>query len=191
MSNLILILGDQLTLGISSLDGADKEHDTILMCEVMAEATYVGHHKKKIAFLFSAMRHFAEELRGEGYRVRYTRIDDENNGGSFSGEVKRALEDLSPSTICVTEAGEWRVKSEIETWASLFGVHLDVRTDRRFIASHDAFQNWASGRRVLTMEYFYREMRLRSGPLPRHCQNRRESVSNFKAGRPDCSRRTA
>lgn len=43
------------------------------------------------------MRHFAEELRGEGYRVRYTRIDDRDNAGSFSGEVQRALNDLTPS----------------------------------------------------------------------------------------------
>lgn len=111
------------------------------------------------------MRHFAEELRADGYRVRYTRIDDADNGGSFSGEVKRAVEDLSTSSICVTEAVEWRVKSEIDTWASLFGVKLDVRADRRFIASHDEFQQWASGRKVLTMEYFYREMRLKTGLL--------------------------
>lgn len=84
MSRLILILGDQLSLGISSLDGADKGRDTVLMCEVMAEATYVGHHKKKIAFIFSAMRHFADELRGSGYKVRYTRIDDPDNAGSFT-----------------------------------------------------------------------------------------------------------
>ena len=56
MSRLIVILGDQLSRSISSLDGADKDHDSVLMCEVMAEATYVGHHKKKIAFIFSITR---------------------------------------------------------------------------------------------------------------------------------------
>lgn len=106
MSKLILILGDQLSLDISSLEGVDEKHDTILMCDVMAEATYVGHHKKKIAFIFSAMRHFAEELRASGYHVRYTRIDDDANSGSFSAEVKRAIDDLKPSAIWVTEAGE-------------------------------------------------------------------------------------
>lgn len=116
MSKLILILGDQLCLDISSLEGADRDRDTILMCEVMAEATYVAHHKKKIAFIFSAMRHFAEELRANGHRVRYTRIDDHDNAGSFGAEVKRAIDDLMPSAICVTEAGEWRVRLDMETW---------------------------------------------------------------------------
>ncbi|WP_405049479.1 cryptochrome/photolyase family protein, partial [Rhizobium sp. BIGb0125] len=54
--NLIFILGDQLTLEMSSLDGADPTQDIILMCEVMEEATYVQHHKLKIALIFSAMR---------------------------------------------------------------------------------------------------------------------------------------
>ena len=165
MSQLVLILGDQLSFSLSSLDGVDKTRDTILLCEVMAEATYVGHHKKKIAFIFSAMRHFAEELRGEGYRVRYTRIDDRDNAGSFSGEVQRALNDLTPSRICVTEAGEWRVKSEIERFASAFNIEVDIRPDRRFLASHEEFQRWAAGRKSLTMEYFYREMRRKTGLL--------------------------
>ena len=69
LTTLRIILGDQLTSQISSLDGVDPQGDIILMCEVFAEATYVKHHKKKIAFIFSAMRHFADELRGIGYEV--------------------------------------------------------------------------------------------------------------------------
>lgn len=61
--SIIVILGDQLSQNTSSLRGADKTHDIIFMAEVMAEATYVRHHKKKFALVFSAMRHFAEELR--------------------------------------------------------------------------------------------------------------------------------
>lgn len=165
MSKLILILGDQLSLDISSLEGVDKEHDTILMCEVMDEATYVGHHKKKIAFVFSAMRHFVKDLRACGYQVRYTRIDDPGNGGSFSGEVKRAVNDLAPSAICATEPGEWRVRREMETWACMFGVDVEIRSDRRFILSHDEFRTWADNRKALTMEYLYRDVRRKTGLL--------------------------
>jgi deoxyribodipyrimidine photolyase-related protein len=69
-----LVLGDQLSPGLSSLADADPERDVILMCEVMAEATYVPHHPQKIAFLFSAMRHFAAELEERGFRVDYVRL---------------------------------------------------------------------------------------------------------------------
>ena len=81
--NLILILGDQLSPQISSLRNADPDKDTILMCEVMDEASYVKHHKKKIAFIFSAMRHFAEEMRDAGWTVEYTELKDADNAGSL------------------------------------------------------------------------------------------------------------
>ena len=58
--SLVLVLGDQLNLNLSSLRRADKSRDIVLMAEVMAEATYAGHHKKKFVLVFSAMRHFAE-----------------------------------------------------------------------------------------------------------------------------------
>ena len=76
---LCLILGDQLSPTLSSLTGLDPQNDIILMCEVRSEATYVKHHKKKIAFVFSAMRHFAKELSGEGYNIRYVKYDDPYN----------------------------------------------------------------------------------------------------------------
>ena len=52
MSILRVILGDQLTDSISSLQGCDKTRDTILMSEVFEEATFIQHHKKKLTFIF-------------------------------------------------------------------------------------------------------------------------------------------
>ncbi|HMO68501.1 MAG TPA: cryptochrome/photolyase family protein, partial [Novosphingobium sp.] len=73
---LIPILGDQLSPALSALDGVARGDAVILMAEVAAEAGYVGHHKQKIAFIFSAMRHFAAELRAEGWTVDYVAFDD-------------------------------------------------------------------------------------------------------------------
>ena len=81
---LIPILGDQLSLNLTSLRAGDKARDVVVMAEVAEEATYVRHHKKKIAFLFAAMRHFAAELEADGWTVRYVRLDDRKNGGSFT-----------------------------------------------------------------------------------------------------------
>ena len=61
MTTLRLVLGDQLSLDLSSLRDMDRARDTVLMCEVADETTYVPHHKKKIAFILAAMRHFAQE----------------------------------------------------------------------------------------------------------------------------------
>ena len=91
MPALRLILGDQLNTAISSLSDCNKKRDLILICELLDEASYVRHHKKKIVFLFSAMRHFARELISAGYKVQYVHLDESNNSGSFRGELRRTF----------------------------------------------------------------------------------------------------
>ena len=162
---LVPVLGDQLSIGLSSLAGADPAATTVLMMEVAEETTYVRHHKKKIAFIFSAMRHHAAALEARGWTVDYVRLDDADNSGSFTGEIARAVQRHDPTRIIVTEAGEWRVSAMLDTWETLFGVPVEIRRDDRFLASHADFDAWAAGRKQLTMEYFYRAMRQRTGLL--------------------------
>jgi deoxyribodipyrimidine photolyase-related protein len=166
VGTLRLILGDQLSPDMSSLRDADRSSDLILIAEVMEEATYVRHHKKKIAFLFAAMRHFALELEGAGYRVRYVRLDDPDNQGSLRGEVARALEDNPDLTaLVVTRPGEWRLQEDMETWSDILPVPVDLRDDTRFLISLKEFAAWAKGRKQLRMEYFYRDVRRKTGLL--------------------------
>ena len=137
----------------------------MLITEVMEEATYVRHHKKKIAFLFSAMRHFAEELRAAGWTVDYVKLDDPENSGSFAGEIERAVTRLAADRLIVTEPSEWRVREAIQDCAETLNCAVEMRDDDRFIASHCEFEAWADGRKQLRMEYFYREMRRKTGLL--------------------------
>ena len=162
---LRFVLGDQLSRGISSLDGLDPAHDVVLMVEVMAEATYVRHHPKKIALLFSAMRHFAEALRAEGVTVDYVTLDNPENAGSFRDELARAAARRRPRRVVVTEPGEYRVEADMRGWQDACGVPVEIREDRRFLCSRADFAAWAEGRKQLRMEYFYREMRRRYGVL--------------------------
>ena len=157
--NLVVVLGDQLSPDLSSLAASDRALDLVVMGEVAEEATYVRHHKKKIILLFSAMRHFADELRAQGWRVAYTRLDDDGNSGSLPGEVARAVARHRPERILITEPGEWRVLQIIRSWSSQLNLPVDVRADTRFVSSTDEFAAWAKGRKQLRMEYFYRDMR--------------------------------
>jgi deoxyribodipyrimidine photolyase-related protein len=163
--NLILVLGDQLSPHLSSLAAGDPARDLVMMCEVVEEATYVRHHKKKIVLLFSAMRHFAEELRGLGWPVAYTKLDDGGNAGDFTGEIARAVAAHRPERIVVTEPGEWRVRSAMTGWSRRFGLTVELLADTRFISSDTEFAAWAEGRKQLRMEYFYRDMRRKTGLL--------------------------
>jgi deoxyribodipyrimidine photolyase-related protein len=162
------------------------------MCEVIEEATYVRHHKKKIAFIFSAMRHFAEELRAEGFQVRYTKLDDDRNSGTFTGELSRLVNDISPEGVIVTEASEWRVLHAMEGWQAGLNIPVEVRADTRFLCSTAEFEIWANARGSLTMEYFYRDMRRRTGLLMRGEEpeggRRNFDAENRKPAKPDLFR---
>lgn len=165
MSKLCLVLGDQLSMSLSSIQSINKKNDVILMAEVMDEATYVKHHKQKIIFVFSAMRHFAQELQQQGYTVHYTKLDAKHNTGSLYGEVNRHVKTKKITEIVVTEAGEYRLTSDMQAWHQRLNLPVQILEDDRFIASHDEFKHWAKGRKELIMEYFYREMRKKTGLL--------------------------
>lgn len=159
MSVLRLILADQLSESIATLKDLEKSSDKVMFCEVMEEATYVSHHPKKIAFLFSAMRHFAKELEAKGTCVRYVKLDCIENTGSFTSEVKRAVKELNASHLVVTEPGEYRVLEMMLSWQKTLGINVQILPDNRFFASHADFKAWAKGKKQLRMEFFYREMR--------------------------------
>ncbi|NCT13382.1 MAG: cryptochrome/photolyase family protein, partial [Rhodobacterales bacterium] len=158
---LVLVLGDQLTPGLSALARADRARDVVVMAEVAEEAGYVPHHPKKIAFCLAAMRKFAAVLRAEGWRVAYTRLDDPETTGSIAGELIRRAAEHGASGVIATEPGEWRL---IDALGAL-PIPVHQLSDTRFIASHAEFAAWAEGRKQLRMEYFYREMRRKTGLL--------------------------
>jgi deoxyribodipyrimidine photolyase-related protein len=165
MATLIPVLGDQLSFSLSSLADADPVSSILLVMEVAEETRYVHHHKKKLAYILSAMRHHVEALRTAGWTVDHVKLDDPENSGSFTGEIARALTRHPIGRIVVTHAGEWRVQAMIDMWAERFGVPVEIRPDSRFVAPAGFFEAWASDRKQLRMEFFYREMRRHTGLL--------------------------
>ena len=164
---LRVVLGDQLTRNLTALRDLDPARDTVLMAEVSAEATYVPHHPKKIAFLFSAMRHFAKALRADGIRVRYVALDEPANTGSLRDEVVRAARDLGVGGVVATAPGEYRVAQDMAEWGAATGLPVRILEDDRFLCSRERFRDWAEGRKTRRMEHFYRIMRRETGLLMR------------------------
>ena len=156
---LRLILGDQLTHTLPILEQGDPSTDIVLMAEVHSEATYVRHHKKKIALIFSAMRHFAEELREAGWTVLYFAYDGAQTVPDLFNAVKTARSIHDFTSVSVTEPAEFRLLEDIRQWSDRLECPVDILPDPRFLCDHATFQNWAKGRKQLRMEYFYREMR--------------------------------
>ncbi|MGB0934547.1 MAG: cryptochrome/photolyase family protein [Alphaproteobacteria bacterium] len=162
---LRVILWDQLCESLEIFEDCNKDSDTILLCETREDATYVKHHKKKIVFLWSAMRHFCKQLEADGYNVRYVSFDDGDNTHSLSSEIERAVASLKSERVVVTFPGEYRVLQILQNLESKLDIPLEIQEDNRFMCAPAEFKKWAKGRKALRMEFFYREMRKKHGIL--------------------------
>jgi len=159
MVTLVLVLGDQLSRDMAALKAADRARDVVVMAEVMGEGTSVPHHPQKIALILAAMRKFAVALQAEGWRVAYSRLDDPENSQTISGELLRRADEFGASAVLATKPGEWRVLQDLEN----LPLSVKLLEDDRFICREAEFAAWAAGRKQLRMEWFYRDMRRKTG----------------------------
>ncbi len=155
--NLVVVLGDQLDPESAAFDGYDPELDRVFMAEVAAQGEQVWSHKARIALFLAAMRHFRDELRARGCDVAYVELAESTLGA----ELSKAVDRLRPGRVVVVEPGEWRVSEEL--LRAVPG--LEILPDRHFLCSTAEFRKWVKGRRQLRMEFFYREMRRKTGFL--------------------------
>ncbi len=155
----VLVLADQLDWSNPALAEARPGIDTIVMAEVAEEANYVRHNRHKIVLLFSAMRHFAEDIQARGFSLRYVYLHEQLP--SLAAAAHQALRETGATRLRLCSPGEYRLWSELDEWPDRFGLPVDVLEDTRFLCSLAEFNRWASGKKQLRMEYFYREMRKR------------------------------
>ena len=159
MGKLCLVMGDQLSETLPSLAQAVPGVDIIVMGELSAEATSVRHHKQKIALIFSAMRHFAQQCKADGFTVYYQNYDHDNGAKDFTELLANAAEQSGMSDIIMTRASEYRLTQWQDDFAASWHGQVRVCDDSRFLATRDDFATWAKGKKQLRMEFFYREMR--------------------------------
>ena len=157
--HLVIVLGDQLNRDASAFDGFDPAQDMVWMAEVAAESTEPLSSKARTALFLSAMRHFEADLRSEGLRLDYTRLDEE--APSLHDALAAAIQRHRPQALVMTAPGDWRVLQSLRAVAAAEGLPLDLRDDRHFYATVRDFAAHAQGRKQLRMEFFYREMRRR------------------------------
>ncbi|MCM8536602.1 MAG: cryptochrome/photolyase family protein [Lentisphaeraceae bacterium] len=164
MKCLRLILGDQLHESISSLSDVDSSNDLIVMMEIKTETGYADHHKKKLIFILSAMRHFGVKL-SEKFKVKYFKFGDEDNRQSFVENMRFILDDGNFDKLVVTEPGEYRLLKIFEDEFSKFDVEVEIREDDRFLTTKSEFRKFALNQKDLKMENFYRMTRKKTGYL--------------------------
>ena len=161
MKKLILILGDQLDVDSVALREINSKTDEVLMVESVNEAKHVWSHKSRIALFLSAMRHFAEHLKSEGFPLGYI----ERSSLNIVDELRSKIIGGKFTHLVCVEPGEWRLKQSIEDLAAELNIVLEMREDTHFYCTHEEFKGWVANKKELRLEYFYRLMRKTHGIL--------------------------
>ncbi|MDX1747179.1 MAG: cryptochrome/photolyase family protein, partial [Halobacteriales archaeon] len=154
----ILVLGDQLARGVGPL--AERPDERVLMIEAHGFARRLPYHPHKLTLVFSAMRHFREDLRRVGRPLDYREV--ESFGDGFDAHFEDHPGDRIVTVQPTAHGAEGRLREMIEGR----GGTLETTENPFFLCPESAFDDWAAGRKLpYRHEHFYRFMRRETGYL--------------------------
>ena len=153
----IWVLGDQLNAAQSALAGADPSTARVLLVESTSVLQRRAYHRQKLVLVWSAMRHFAEELRAAGWTV------DHLESESFGAALRDWIATAGIRELRLMEPADRGFRQAIEELQ--LPVPLQWIPSNAFLWSREQFAAWAQGYKQLRLELFYREGRRRFGVL--------------------------
>jgi deoxyribodipyrimidine photolyase-related protein len=154
MTTGIWILGDQLYSTQTALQNCNNSSQVeIILIESYSHIKQLRYHKQKLVLIWSAMRHFAEELRQEGYSVTYEIAED------FQTPLENWVKENQIAELQIMSPNDKPFLQIIENLKLPCDINLLL--NNQFLWSAEEFNNWAKNRKRLLMEDFYREGRRR------------------------------
>ncbi len=152
------ILGDQLLPQHPALRQATPQ-DTFLFIESASRSSHLRYHQHKLVLLYSAMRHYAEELRQAQKQVWYHQLED--GIGDYFDALERFCKNQKPSSIIVMEPNEWGMQSILPHLAKGLGVAIEIIPSEQFLVTRGDFKAWAGSKTNLLMATHYQFQRKR------------------------------
>ncbi|MEO0806711.1 MAG: cryptochrome/photolyase family protein, partial [Cyanobacteria bacterium J06643_4] len=137
----IWVLGNQLWQGQSALASceADKKSTPVILIESLTHVKERRYHKQKLILIWSAMRHFAEALKAEGWQVTYETAD------SFEKPLKQWIKKNNIDELRVMEPAD-RPFADFLRQLKL-SCALVQTPNNHFLWSTQEFEDWASPRK--------------------------------------------
>jgi deoxyribodipyrimidine photolyase-related protein len=144
------ILGNQLWTGGAAFQ-AIAPSNPIVLIESLSHIRVRPYHQQKLVLIWSAMRHFAQELRDRGYSVEYYEAED------FQTPLQ--------TWVAQHNITELRIMAPVDKpfaqSLSQLPLPIQICENDQFLWTEAEFCDWATGRKRLLMEDFYRECRKR------------------------------
>ncbi len=153
----VWVLGDQLSQGQAALASLGTERCPVVLIESWEHCAQRRYHRQKLVLVWSAMRHFAAELEQAGWPVTYA------TGPDFLTPLKNWITTQGITTLRMMMPND----RPFATWLQALPLPcpLELLPNNQFLWSTADFHTWATGRKQLRLEHFYREGRKRTGLL--------------------------
>ena len=153
-----LILGDQLNLKHSWFE--EKNDDVIyFMAEMKQETNYVKHHIQKVVAFFLSMRNFSETLEKQGHKVIYYNLDDERNQQDLVKNLKQIIKENNAKAFQYLLPDEFRLDKQLKDFCEELSIETNAVDTEHFYTQRKDVAKFFDGKKEMTMEYFYRDMR--------------------------------
>jgi deoxyribodipyrimidine photolyase-related protein len=156
------ILEDQLVEDHPVLSTLDRTKDRLLFIESEARARALPYHRQRLVLLFSAMRHYAEQRRQEGWHVDYHCVEDTPQ---YLPALETHIKKSKPERILLMEPNNHFEAVAIQKIAHSLQCTLQIFPTNLFLVPREDFATWAQGKKRLLMEAHYRRMRSELGIL--------------------------
>ena len=155
----VWLLGDQLNPTITPLESADH----VLLIEAHAFAERHRYHPQKLTLVFSAMRHFRDELRDRGYEVTYLRAE------TFGDALDRYFEANPGDNLVGLHSPSHGADDRRRRLVEARDGTLTLVENDLFVTTREAFDAWAGEpddeSRTFRQEGWYRHVRRETGIL--------------------------
>ncbi|PSN20253.1 cryptochrome/photolyase family protein, partial [filamentous cyanobacterium CCP5] len=155
----IWVLGNQLWQGQSALTSRSEQKAStpVILVESLGHVQEHAYHKQKLVLVWSAMRHFAAELKEAGWPVTY------RQGQDFEPLLQHWVNVNNISEVLLMAPIDRPFRRMVDKFK--LGCKLTILPDNHFLWSEEDFKAWADSRKSLLLESFYREGRKRYSVL--------------------------
>lgn len=196
MGSLNIIFPDQLSLKNEALKTSSNE-DLLLFYEPHDSFYEISHHKHKLVFQISALRHLIGSINNKN--IKHEKIS--KKPVKLIEYLSKLYKETPFSSLNVSKPTDFKTLKDLMYFCQSLKIKLNTYDDKNFITSPSDYQYWSKDKQSITQEFYYRWLRKKNniliddsgkpiGGIWNYDKENRQGISKLKSPIPDRSKIT-
>ncbi|NDH86027.1 cryptochrome/photolyase family protein, partial [bacterium] len=115
--------------------------------------------QQKLTLLYSAMRHYAADLKKRKFNTLYHHLSDSSDQADYTTVLATWVKQHRIKEIHLLDPNEFDTLHSLPTLSKKLGIPVQRHPSPQFLVPREEFQSWAQGKKHLLMETHYRRLR--------------------------------